>query len=371
VDRQGVHHQWKVFMIRLRSAISALVLGMTVGMMVAGAPARAQLFGPSDEEKAREASQDQGISDLTQRADQMNARVQALENKVQSLTASLADATGANERLSHQIQLQNQKIDQMQKDFAYRICTLSAQQLGADAGTLNCAASGSGGGYTAPTPQSAMRPGDTLPPIGGDNGGGAGPSQFAPNPGQTAYDDTPGRGRPPGVLGTLPADRYGRPLPSGAPTRLSSLPPQGPPQGPPSQGPGGAPAAAGGSAQFDAAMNLLSKAQYSEAAAAFQAYADANPDDADLTPQAIYWVGNINYVQRNYEPAERSFAEVIKRFPKSERAPEAMLKLAQSFLALGQKSEGCTTLGLIKTKYPKAPDTTLATVTSLRRTSCR
>jgi tol-pal system protein YbgF len=366
----NVHHQWKVFMIRLRSAISATASCMAIGMMVAGAPAHAQLFGPSDEEKAREASQDQGITDLTRRADQMDARIQALENKVQSLTASLANTTGANEQLSHQIQLQNQKIDQMQKDFAYRICTLSAQQLGADAGTLNCAAAGSGAAYGGPP--AAMRPGDTLPPIGSGNGGGAGPSQFAPrnDPGQTAYDDSPGRGRPPGVLGTLPADRYGRPLPSsgsngGAPTRLSSLPPQGPPQGP------GAAPAAGGSAQFDAAMNLLSKAQYSEAAAAFQAYADANPDDADLTPQAIYWVGNINYVQRNYEPAERSFAEVIKRFPKSERAPEAMLKLAQSFLALGQKSEGCTTLGLIKTKYPKAPDTTLATVTSLRRTSCR
>jgi tol-pal system protein YbgF len=164
----------------------------------------------------------------------------------------------------------------------------------------------------------------------------------------------------------MPADRYGRPLSSsgpsyGGPTRLSSLPPAPPPP----------PAARGGSSQFDAAMNLLSKAQYAEAAAAFQSYADANPDDTELTPQAIYWVGNINYVQRNYEPAQRSFAEVLKKFPKSDRAPEAMLKLAQSFLALGQKSEGCTTLGLIKTKYPKAPDATLATAASLRRTSCR
>jgi tol-pal system protein YbgF len=354
----------RIIMIRLRPAISVLALGMALGMAVAGTPAHAQLFGPSDEEKAREAAQDQGIGDLTHRADQMDARIQALENKVQSLTGSLASATGANEQLSHQIQLQNQKIDQMQKDFAYRICTLSAQQLGADAGTLNCAASGSGGAV----PQTGLRPGDSLPPIGG---GGAGPSQFAPQgaPGQTAYDDTPGRGRPPGVLGTLPADQYGRVQPSGtpygggyssgAPTRLSSLQPPGQ---------GSAPA---GSAQFDSAMNLLSKAQYSEAAAAFQAYADANPDDTDLTPQAIYWVGNINYVQRNYEPAQRSFAEVIKRFPKSDRAPEAMLKLAQSFLALGQKSEGCTTLGLIKSKYPKAPDTTLATATNLRRTACR
>ena len=81
-------------------------------------------------------------------------------------------------------------------------------------------------------------------------------------------------------------------------------------------------------------------------------------------------MGNINYVQRNYEPAQRSFAEVIKRFPKSDRAPEAMLKLAQSFLALGQKSEGCTTLGLIKSKYPAASPQTLTAAASLRKTAC-
>jgi len=358
-------------MIRLRSAISAMALSVVLAG-IATAPARAQLFGPSDEEKAREAAQDSQLADLARTADQLNGRVQALENKVQSLTSSLANATGASEELSHRIQMQNQKIDSMQKDFAYRICTLSAQQLGVTGdgsdGGLNCAAAGSGGsgqgGFAVPTPQGAAQPGQALPPIGGGNGGAS--QQFAPSqPSQTVLDDSPGRGRPSGILGTLPADSYGRPLPgapASGPTRLSNLPPP-PPSAPPQL--------RSGASQFDAAMNLLSKAQYNEAAAAFQAYADANPDDTQLAPQAIYWVGSINYTQRNYAPAQRSFAEVIKKYPKSGQAPEAMLKLAQSFLALGQKSEGCTTLGLIKSKYPQAPDSTVATATSLRRTACR
>src|SRR5437660_125513 len=70
------------------------------------------------------------------------------------------------------------------------------------------------------------------------------------------------QGRPPGVLGTLPMGSG--PAPAG-------LAPQ--PQG-------------GGSAQYDQAMNLMSRAQYSEASAAFRAYADANPGDTDLAPQA-------------------------------------------------------------------------------------
>jgi tol-pal system protein YbgF len=117
-------------------------------------------------------------------------------------------------------------------------------------------------------------------------------------------------------------------------------------------------------------MNLMSRAQYSEAAAAFRAYADGNPGDSELAPQAIYWVGNISFIRQDYAPAARAFAEVIKKYPKSPRAGDAMLKLAQSFMAMGQKSEGCTTLGLIKTKYPNAAPGTLASAASLHKTAC-
>ena len=117
-------------------------------------------------------------------------------------------------------------------------------------------------------------------------------------------------------------------------------------------------------------MNLMGRAQYAEAAAGFRAYADANPGDTDLSPQAIYWVGNISFTRQDYAPAARAFAEVIKKYPKSQRAPDAMLKLAQSFMSMGQKSEGCTTLGLIRTKYPSAPPQTLASAASLRKTAC-
>ena len=112
------------------------------------------------------------------------------------------------------------------------------------------------------------------------------------------------------------------------------------------------------------------RAQYTEASAAFRSYADANPGDTDLAPQSIYWVGNISFIRQDYAPAARAFAEVIKKYPKSPRAPDAMLKLAQSFMSMGQKSEGCTTLGLIKTKYPSAPPQTLASAASLRKTAC-
>jgi tol-pal system protein YbgF len=312
-------------------AVSVLALSLALAPL----PASAQLFGPSDEEKAREAAQDSGIQDLKGVTQQQDARVRELEDRVRGLTESLSRATGANEELAHQIQLQNDKVDKMEKDFAYRLCTLSAQQVGAG-DSINCAAAGTVSAQPYAGPLQAMRPGDNLPPIGA-----------APEGNGAAPDNPPAvQGRPPGVLGTLPMN-------------------SGPAVAGPA--PGGVP---GGSAQYDQAMNLMSRAQYSEASAAFRAYADTNPGDSDLAPQAIYWVGNISFIRQDYAPAARAFAEVIKKYPKSPRAGDAMLKLAQSFMAMGQKSEGCTTLGLIKTKYPNAAPGTLASAASLRKTAC-
>jgi tol-pal system protein YbgF len=319
------------------------------------------LFGPSDEEKAREAAQDSGIKDLQGTAQQQDARIKGLEDKVRGLTESLSAATGANEELNHQVQLQNEKIDRMQKDFAYRLCTLSAQQLGA-ADSMNCAAAGTPSATVAPqsysSMQQGMRPGEALPPIGGGISGGTidatGNGAFVA-PLSTPDGPPAVRGRPPGSLGTLPmgsgpAGQFS----SGPPARLNGAP-----------APGG-----GGSAQYDQAMNLMSRAQYDEAAAGFRSYADANPSDTDLAPQAIYWVANISFIRQDYAPAARTFAEVIKKYPKSQRAPDAMLKLAQSFMAMGQKTEGCTTLGLIKSKYPNASPQTLGQAANLRKTAC-
>ena len=219
---------------------------LAASLLLAPLPAAAQLFGPNEEQRANEARQNADIDALGRQAQQTSDRIQQLEDRVRSLTSSLSQATGTNEELAHQIRQQNQKIDEMQRDFAYRLCTLSAQQLGA-ADSMNCAAAGTASAVPQQSfaPQ-AMRPGDPLPPI--DAGGG----DFASAP------SAPGPGRPPGTLGTLPA---------------SSL--------------NGSMAGPGNASQYDAAMNLMSRAQYAEAAAAFRAYADGNPGDTDLTPQAV------------------------------------------------------------------------------------
>jgi len=105
--------------------------------------------------------------------------------------------------------------------------------------------------------------------------------------------------------------------------------------------------------QYDAAMELLTRAQYVEAQSSFKSFVAANPKD-ELAGPAQYWVGEISFTQKDYKAAAQSFADVIKRFPKTAKAPDAMLKLGLSLMELDQKKQGCTVLGAIKGRYPTA-----------------
>jgi tol-pal system protein YbgF len=121
--------------------------------------------------------------------------------------------------------------------------------------------------------------------------------------------------------------------------------------------------------EFDGAMNLLQRAQYDQAADAFRAFADAHPDSG-LASDALYWTGDIAYsTRRDYAGAAREFAELLKEYPQAPRAPESMLKLGLSLLAMGQKLEGCSALAALPAKYPNASPTLINRARAERRTA--
>jgi tol-pal system protein YbgF len=218
----------------------------------------------------------------------------------------------------------------MKKDFDYRVCQLSAQILNSGSGAsadgastpqLNCS------GYGASAASGAA------PAAAPAQNNGA-PS--APAPAPLAAE--------PGTLGTLPS---GTPLPR--PGREITVNMGAVASGSRTSS---APTAASG-ASFDSAMKLLAQGRYSEAQAAFHSFATANPDDPKAA-QAVYWDGSISYVQKDYASAARAFAEEIKTYPHAELAPQSMLRLGQSLIAMKQKQEGCTTLAALHIKYPRA-----------------
>lgn len=217
---------------------------------------------------------------------------------------SLRDLRGQVETLTHQVRQLTEQLDIARKESNYRISALE------------------GGAPAAPIPQSGGAVGGpiatTAPkPVPASGGYGA-PIKIAPGAGSDQ------QGRVPGALGSIPA--------GAAPAVEAGVSPQ---------------------QQYDAAMDLLSRAQYVEAQNAFRGFVAAHPADA-LAGPAQYWVGDISFTQKDYGAAAKSFAELLKRYSKTARAPDAMLKLGLSLLELGQKKEGCTTLGALKSKYPNA-----------------
>ncbi|GAA0526493.1 tol-pal system protein YbgF [Rhizomicrobium palustre] len=265
------------------------------------------LFGESDEEKAARLKAEAREND-------QDAGIAELRQRMSDLEQALRIANGTNEQLSHQLNVMSQRLDKQQKDYDYKLCELSSQVLGTAGqapgqGALPC--DFSGGSQAAP--QASAQPSQAM---------GSGPNG--------------------GTLGTLPANPG---VQAGAPA------------GDPARG------------QYDEAMNLLARARYDEARAAFRGFADANPKDS-LAPQAVYWVGNIAFVQKDYAAAASAFAEQIKKYPSSPQGAESMLKLGQSLIGLGEKKEGCLTLGAIKSKYKQAPANILTQAANARDKFC-
>lgn len=117
-----------------------------------------------------------------------------------------------------------------------------------------------------------------------------------------------------------------------------------------------APAAAAPSdpaAAFAAARTLMDAGKFAEAGDAFEAYTVAHTGQPNVA-EANYWLGETLYVRENYGDAAQAYILALKNWPKSAWAPDALVKLSSSLIALKQPAEACKTLGEFTRRYPTA-----------------
>lgn len=107
-------------------------------------------------------------------------------------------------------------------------------------------------------------------------------------------------------------------------------------------------------AQYDFAFDLLKKRDYDAATIAFQAFLDRNGKDP-LAGNALYWLGETRYVQKQYGEAAKIFLDGYKRFPKGSKAPDNLLKLGMSLAALNKPKDACKTFARMLSEFKKAP----------------
>lgn len=108
--------------------------------------------------------------------------------------------------------------------------------------------------------------------------------------------------------------------------------------------------------QYDYAFNLLRQADYANAETAFAQFLKAHAGHA-LASNAQYWLGETLYVRNKFKEAAVAFAEGYQKYPKSNKAPDSLLKLSLSLSAMKANEDACAALGELLTKYKDAPAT--------------
>ncbi len=80
----------------------------------------------------------------------------------------------------------------------------------------------------------------------------------------------------------------------------------------------------------------------------------ANYPKHDLYVNALYWIGEAFYGEKEYEMAILQFQDVISKYPKHPKAPAAMLKQAMAFNALKDVANARTTMQKLIETYPNS-----------------
>jgi tol-pal system protein YbgF len=107
---------------------------------------------------------------------------------------------------------------------------------------------------------------------------------------------------------------------------------------------------------YDLAYGYVLRKDYAQAEDTFQIFLKKYPADRRAA-DAQFWLGESLFQRQRYDAAAQAFLEVSTKHGSHAKAPEALLRLAQSLAAMKQKEMSCATLAEVGRKYPKAPAT--------------
>ena len=105
--------------------------------------------------------------------------------------------------------------------------------------------------------------------------------------------------------------------------------------------------------QYTYAFGLLKKRDFENAARSLKAFIEKNPKHS-LAGNAMYWLGETYYDRKQYAEAARVFLDGYRRYPKSKKAPDNLLKLGKALNSVGEKKSACATWVKLLKDYPNA-----------------
>jgi tol-pal system protein YbgF len=135
---------------------------------------------------------------------------------------------------------------------------------------------------------------------------------------------------------------------------------------------GGAPAPTAGlpaNEAFSQSRQAMLAGDYAAAEAGFRDYISAHGDNAKA-PEARYWLGKTLTARGAHADAAGSYIAAIRGWPATTWAPDAVLELSRSLIALKKPADACQTLAELAKRYPKA-STTVQTRAAQARTQAK
>jgi tol-pal system protein YbgF len=111
--------------------------------------------------------------------------------------------------------------------------------------------------------------------------------------------------------------------------------------------------AATGSALYTEGMTLVRSEHAPEGRKLLQDFLSAEPNSV-LVPNALYWIGESHFVEKNYPQAILSFKEVTRRYAKHHKAAAALLKIGMSYAMIGEKDNASLYLRALLQDFPKS-----------------
>ncbi|UCD70573.1 MAG: tol-pal system protein YbgF [Syntrophobacterales bacterium] len=112
-------------------------------------------------------------------------------------------------------------------------------------------------------------------------------------------------------------------------------------------------------ALYKEAKQTYERKEFSAAREKFRAFLAVYPK-TELSDNAHFWIGECHYSVKNYEKAIIAYDDVVKKFPKGDKVPSALLKQALCWLKLGDKTFAQSLLNQVIREYPRTQQAKIA-----------
>jgi len=158
--------------------------------------------------------------------------------------------------------------------------------------------------------------------------------------------------RPDGSTSPLPTDVVGAPSGTATPAPTSSTPASGTAVLGSKEDPGLSKESPDVQDEYRAGLRAFQEQQFDKAVQQFRLFQRKYPN-SEMADDAQYWIGESYFSQKDYNRAILEFNDVLK-YRKGDKVPAALLRQAQAFIEIGDKTDARLILQKLLNDHPNS-----------------